>query len=761
MLVALAVWGAGAPAAGARPAESGGLPAAAPPLSYRIDARVDPRSRRFEGTVTVTLGEAGFAPPRYHFYLNAFAHEGTTWMRTAPPGRDAQGLLDRGDDDPWGYLEPTRAECAEGPDAPFRAASMRWVTPADGNALDRTLLALDEERCGDARRQRIGFRGRFPVPIARTGGVEGWLMGAQWFPKLIGVQDRVGPSGGPPRPVPIDSPFFGPTEFFANFADYEVRLDAPAGWTVAATGQKVSGTLERPPDAGFEGHRFRARWVHDFAFLVARKVSVATRRHTPAGEGAREVAVQGIVPERLAHQLPRMLDATVASLDVLGRRVGPFPYPILTVLGPPFPAARTAGMEYPTFIVGLFADPLWDWLPDLRLLEATIAHEFAHQYFYGLVATNELDEAWLDEGFTEYWTWEILRARFGPGRELGSVLGRPVGADALQRWRTGGRGSGRDEPSRVAVASFPSRLAPPEETGTLFYRRPSTLLRTAAQRFGQPQVDRLFRRWVARERFRHPTGQAFRQLLEEVAPRPMARMLVEGLAAPAPPDVAITRLSSRPWRPPRGVLPRAPGRAAPEEPAPEDPAPGAATRPPSPPGDPASGGLGPEPEPGRGHPVLIHEPGAGAALLPSGVPVPTGLPAAMTGGVASPVSRGARVRLHLPWVVPPGAPDGTLWETEVDLRGPGLRHWPTSLALRFQDGALLRQRWDGRSPHRRIHLVTPAPLVDARLTPWVADATPEDDGRRRQADAGLVADWTAWVAGVVHWVAAGLLGAWL
>ncbi len=56
-------------------------------------------------------------------------------------------------------------------------------------------------------------------------------------------------------------------------------------------------------------------------------------------------------------------------------------------------------MEYPTLITG---GATW-WEPTgLRATEAVIVHEFGHQYWYGMVATNEFEEAWLDEGINSY-----------------------------------------------------------------------------------------------------------------------------------------------------------------------------------------------------------------------------------------------------------------------------------------------------------------------------------------------------------------------
>ena len=77
---------------------------------------------------------------------------------------------------------------------------------------------------------------------------------------------------------------------------------------------------------------------------------------------------------------------------------------------PTWRGIATSGMEYPTLFTGVPADPLMDFGPlsEFRAAELTIAHEFCHQYFYGIIGSNEFEEAFLDEGFTEHWGNQVV-----------------------------------------------------------------------------------------------------------------------------------------------------------------------------------------------------------------------------------------------------------------------------------------------------------------------------------------------------------------
>ena len=81
-------------------------------------------------------------------------------------------------------------------------------------------------------------------------------------------------------------------------------------------------------------------------------------------------------------------------------------------------------MEYPTFITaGTHA--LLDYWPfdGIRAPEEVTVHEFGHQFWQGLVANNEFEEAWLDEGFNSYSTGKILELGYGVDATFVSLPG--------------------------------------------------------------------------------------------------------------------------------------------------------------------------------------------------------------------------------------------------------------------------------------------------------------------------------------------------
>ena len=77
------------------------------------------------------------------------------------------------------------------------------------------------------------------------------------------------------------------------------------------------------------------------------------------------------------------------------------PHQTITIVDPAAAAIGTGGMEYPTFITaGTIARLSQLAVQCVYTPEKVVAHEFGQQFWQGLVASNEFEEAWLDEGIT-------------------------------------------------------------------------------------------------------------------------------------------------------------------------------------------------------------------------------------------------------------------------------------------------------------------------------------------------------------------------
>jgi hypothetical protein len=167
--------------------------------------------------------------------------------------------------------------------------------------------------------------------------------------------------------------------FYALASNYDVTLDHPSGVLVPATGTSTdtAGT------AGRTVTRAVGTQVREFAWGAGpfKKISGTTA----GGVKVNVYSVSGISTAGATS----MLNTATAALDAHAGRFGAYPYGEADVLldnGFWF-----GGMEYPGFVLDL-------------VNSTALAHELAHQWFYGIVGDDEYTTPWLDEGFTDYAT---------------------------------------------------------------------------------------------------------------------------------------------------------------------------------------------------------------------------------------------------------------------------------------------------------------------------------------------------------------------
>jgi hypothetical protein len=172
-------------------------------------------------------------------------------------------------------------------------------------------------------------------------------------------------------------------------------------------------------------------------------------------------------------------------------------------------------MEYPTLIT---TGGAW-WTPDGVLApEIVTVHELGHQWFYGLVATNELAWPFLDEGlnqFAEQHAMGVWRRAASASNLLGLALS-DAAIDAV-----GGNMGVHDEPIAQAANAFTSGA----NYGGLVYARTAAVMETLARVYGEDAVLRALGRYARRFRFEHPGPDDLLAVVGEMLGAPAAATL--------------------------------------------------------------------------------------------------------------------------------------------------------------------------------------------------------------------------------------------
>ncbi|HEU5250691.1 MAG TPA: M1 family metallopeptidase, partial [Thermoanaerobaculia bacterium] len=370
-------------------------PLTRPIASYEISCRLDAEKKTIEGTELLTWTNTTTRPAatlQFHLYLNAFRNTLSTFWRESGGEHRGNRLPES-----WGSIELTRMTLADGSDL---LPALTYISPDDGNPHDRTVAEIQLPRPvgpGETIAVSIDFRSRLPRVSTRTGWKGDFFLVAQWFPK-IGVLQEKGWNC---------HQFHASSEFFSDFGDYDVSIDVPRRYRgkVGATGVRVE---ERDLPGERVLYRFKQESVHDFAWTADPNFLVIEDLFREPGVAATQIHLL-LQPEH-RRQAPRYLNATKTAISGYGRVLGPYPYSTLTVVDPPWGARGAGGMEYPTLITG----GTHRYAPaSVHSPESVTVHEFGHQYFYGLIASNEFEEPWLDEGFNSYMEDRVVAAAYG------------------------------------------------------------------------------------------------------------------------------------------------------------------------------------------------------------------------------------------------------------------------------------------------------------------------------------------------------------
>ena len=481
-------------------------------VSYRIHARLDPLAHTIEGRQQLTWRNRSAREVRavyLHLYLNAFEGEGSTFMtekRNLGFEFRSDVPIKPGD---WGHTELKKVAQAG------TAVPWYFVQPDGGPATDHTVVRLDLPQpvaAGASTTLDIEFFNQLPRVLARTGHFGTFHLVGQWFPK-IGVLELPGERGATEPRWNVHE-FHLHSEFYADFGLYDVSIDVPDGYTVGATGEETEAPVKAN---GRTVHRFVQGDVHDFAW-TADKRTAPPLEGSYTGEGSPTVKVRVLFPPEYAHNAAPALKATLDALAYFSRTLGPYPYRTVTVVIPPFNAGEAGGMEYPTFFTAdSFAQADPGTLPAYALDFVTI-HEFGHGYFYGILASNEFEEPMLDEGLNQYWNLRMIRER-GQSIDIATRfskrlgVGTSISAFAADRLNAGlqdpADGLGKNSWERLSSRSFGS-----------VYSRTATAMHELEERIGSDALERSFKAYYARWKFRHPAIADLRDVLAETSGQP-------------------------------------------------------------------------------------------------------------------------------------------------------------------------------------------------------------------------------------------------
>jgi hypothetical protein len=245
----------------------------------------------------------------------------------------------------------------------------------------------------------VDFQLQIPKSFSRLGRTSESYQLTQWYPKPAVYRKGEWHL----------MPYLDQGEFFSEWGQFDVTLNAPGDFLVAATGQAPESqrefllgvaqsrlfydeyVTENETPKRMDWH-FEARQVHDFALFLDRGFRVDHEKAlVPDGDS---IDVWALYTRKHDELWSKATTYLKRATSFYSSEIGPYPYPQVTAVEGALSAG--AGMEYPMItIIGASENA--------KELDQVITHEVGHNWWYGILASNERTESWIDEGLNSFY----------------------------------------------------------------------------------------------------------------------------------------------------------------------------------------------------------------------------------------------------------------------------------------------------------------------------------------------------------------------
>lgn len=524
-------------------------------IRYEIWVELDDQTKMLHGKEDITWfnkTQDEVQDMWFHLYYNAFKNEESTVIQESK--EETLGVLGiKVKEGEWGWVDVTSIKLADGRDL---KPTMEFITQDEPvHPDDQTVMRVrfpEPVKPGEEVSIQLEFQSKIPRGILRTGYYKNSYFLAQWFPKP-GVYEEG--KGWNCHEYHLSS------EFYADFAEFTVHITVPEGFVVGASGKQIKEVPDKEKKT--VTHTYYQDNIHDFAwtadpdFIEVERDFIGDEEVTPEeyAEVARilqlpveEVKLPNvrmtllIGPEHKG-QIDRHFKALRMAIKYYGLWYGPYPYETVTMVDPPF-RTGSGGMEYPTFFTAGTGV-----LTSKKVLspEGVIIHEFGHGYWYGLVANNEFEEAWLDEGINTYSTGKVTSKAYGKGVMSGSFKGIPL-AWFLKLPEAYDYELNRAVAIHIVefdpITTYSWKFYNRGSYGLNVYMRASTCLDTLERLVGEEAMLRIMRTFHMRFRYKHPHTQDFVDVVNEVTGRDLTWFFEELFFGTLNFDYGVSSLSS-------------------------------------------------------------------------------------------------------------------------------------------------------------------------------------------------------------------------
>jgi hypothetical protein len=341
------------------------------------------------------------------------------------------------------------------------------------------------------------FNVKLPFNFSRSGYNKKNFQVTQWYPKPAVYDGKGGDQGWHPMP------YLDQGEFYSEFGKFQVRITVPAHYVVAATGVlQTASEIEWLKGKSFRNDsiskahtktkfvvdsnrtktlEFVQDRVHDFAWFA--NPDFLVEQDTCLLPSGKSIDIFTYFTADYRKLWKNSLKFCKDAARFYSEEIGEYPYQTISaVQGVP---STGGGMEYPTITI---ISPI----VRQRDLDIILAHEIGHNWFYGILASNERSNPWMDEGFNTFYEYKYTRKKYGQTQEYSEILLNTM----VKQHRDQAISTAAEEMSKFGYAA-------------VTYHKTAKWLSLLEEKIGTATFSQLMQEYFQQWKFRHPQPEDF------------------------------------------------------------------------------------------------------------------------------------------------------------------------------------------------------------------------------------------------------------
>lgn len=482
-------------------------------IDYQINVKLDDRSHFLRGDIKMVYhnnSNTALTEIWMHIWPNAYLNDSTAFAIQQLENQSRT----------FHYSQPRQRGYIDSLD--FTVNGEQAVLIENSKFPDIVKLILKNSlQPGDSLLISSPFKVKIPNSFSRLGHVDNSYQISQWYPKPA-VFDASGW-----HPIP----YLDQGEFYSEYGSFDVKITLPSNYVVGSTGElqnadeisfldrlsdstkkikEFSSTDSFPPSSNtYKTLHYKQTNIHDFAWFADKRFHVlASEVELPHSK--RKVKTYVMFTNKYAKYWKDASSYLNDAVYYYSLWIGDYPYNYCTAVDGALSAG--SGMEYP--MVTIIGE-----MTDAKTLDQVIAHEVGHNWFYGILGSNEREYGWMDEGINSFYENRYMQLKYSDGYMINKndqnvftkILGLnyfPFGYELyLTQQLTASQGKAQAINTNAEEFTYLNYAA-------IMYTKTSLVFKYLEQYLGVEKFDSVMQKYYSEWKFKHPQPADIQHVFE-------------------------------------------------------------------------------------------------------------------------------------------------------------------------------------------------------------------------------------------------------